>query len=222
MGSVLNSQKRFFYLIKSGSGKNIIILYDVWTMKKLEIELPDKYQIIDIQELDDQIYLLDVDQKVIQIDCKFLSDQSYLSYNDISIHENRFKNLGNEFKKKIQKFFIPFRTTITRFDSVITDKDYDLKNYYFMQFIKNFILFCSRNIILVLNKNDFLRSDFLSNFEGIQEYIQQYKLLLFQFHDIECKKFIKFEIEKFDHIFMVSKNNRVFYINEDLLEIAWN
>lgn len=65
MGTILDSKKRFIYFIKERTNmKSCLVIFDVWTMKSVEIEMTDFYQIVWVEISENKIYILDVDQKI--------------------------------------------------------------------------------------------------------------------------------------------------------------
>ena len=222
MGPVLASRKRFFYILNTQKDlKSELVIYDVWTMKKVFFKVETDYQIVDVFIYKNDFYLLDVDQKIICVESDFLADPEYLKYDDVSIHENKIKEISEKLKKGVKTIFLPVRTTTRRFDSILTDKDYDLKNYKFFKFFDDFVIFFSKSSFLLLNVEEFLNSEDLNNFENYQKYIEKNYALNFFFKDFKLKNIFCQKFLDHFYIILINEENEVYYLSEDILKISW-
>lgn len=191
-------------------------------MNKTVHKLPSNYQIINVCQDNNLLYLLDIDQKLIIINFENVNKENFFLYSDISITNRKIKEIPESFGgNNIKTIFLPFRTFSKRMDEVITLEDYQMNVFLHVHFLDRLGVFIGKNTIMLADREEILQSPDLLNFETYTEYQKSHMVVLLK---VQIEIAAVFKIETLDDcfLFVVDLNNALFVVSKKMLSTIWD
>lgn len=143
-------------------------------MSKYDYQIPTKHQIVATQTINNQIHLLDIDQKLIFINFEFWNNFRFLKIENQEIRIETPEDLASKITANTLTIYIPFRSHKKFVDAIITLQDYDLDVYKKIFRVEEKIVFVSRTFIFFVENDRIFASDLLLESTNHQLFNQKY------------------------------------------------
>lgn len=206
-------------MIRNVQGVNHLIIFDAWTQKKAKLPLGHNYQVVDAFSYKNTLFLLDVDQKMIVVDTRFLSADKYMQFQNSS--PEVLASIVPTLVEGIREYFFPVRTVNIRFDAVLTLKDYDLKNYTNIIVGRNNLMIAiAKQFLIVMDYKRFIEAPEVRQFDSSKEYCKTKSVLKMQL-EFPIKKIFKVYYHEEWLIFFHAENGELFFLTEQFFILNW-
>lgn len=189
-------------------------------MKRCYLNIGTEHEILDVRSFGNNLYVLDLDQKLIIFDFSFVESTQYLSYENVSIHENSFAKMKEEVNAKRIVRYLPHRTIQKSINSLIKKEYYEAESYSQIRFLKNMILAISQKVIL-FSETETISTDInLESYDHIELFFKNQICIILKL-DFNLADFFELCFESCDYVFLTSTEGHIYYLSEDILTFIW-
>lgn len=171
-------------------------------MEKFGYQLPSKHQVVEVRSLANQLYLLNIDQKVLFINFEFLNNSRYLKVENQEVRVDARDELVTKIEANSVFLHIPFRSHPKPVDEVITLADYNLNVYRHLLKVADKLVFVSLTLLFAIESDKLFSEDLLMQSTNFSDYLHKRPSFAIRFpgpiktvHLLEKQGLIVFEMD---------------------------
>lgn len=160
---------------------NELIIYDIWTMEKYGHKLTSKHQIVAVKTIQNQMFFLNIDQKIVFINFEFLNNTRYLKIENQEVKTDGREELITKIEANSVFLHIPFRSHLKPIDEIITLQDYNLNVYRHLVKVADKLIFISKTMLFSIEADRLFNTDVLLKSSTFADYTNQRPSLVLRF-----------------------------------------
>jgi len=142
-------------------------------MEKYGYQLPSKHQVVEVQALANQLYLLNINQKVLFINFEFLNNSRYLKVEHQEVKVDSRDELITKIEANSVFLHIPLRSHPKHVDEIITLADYNLNVYRHLLKVEDKLVFVSLTLLFSIESDKLFSEDLLMQSTTFTEYLHK-------------------------------------------------